>query len=246
MHPLSDRQVVSMFQPRLPLAAQRSRAHRVASRLLGLLPLGPLSLGLLPSGFFPGVVAAQQEAITGAAIYHYCESCHGERGAGGESGKYPRIAGLPAAYIDKQLHDFKAQRRVNKPMIPIFKHHRFDEAVIDTVSEHIAAMRPPGLALWPYAPSSEAIAVYGSKQALAAAGAEQYQAECAGCHGPDASGRNQAPPLVDQYPAYLAKQIRDFGTGQREHRAAEHCGAPDAAQTEALLHQIVELGKGAF
>jgi len=191
----------------------------------------------------PGIAGAEQQEATGDAIYQYCKSCHGERGAGGESGKYPRIAGLPAPYIDKQLHDFKAQQRVNKPMIPIFKHHRFDEAVIDTVSEHIAAMRTPDLALWPYEPSEEAIDTYGSKQALAAAGAERYAAECASCHGEDGAGGTEAPPLINQYPSYLAKQIQDFGAGRRTHTAAEQCGAPDAAQTETLINHLVELGK---
>ncbi|MBK1705436.1 c-type cytochrome [Halochromatium glycolicum] len=200
-------------------------------------------LALLLTGPLPGPTAAQQqEGVTGEAIYRYCESCHGDRGAGGESGKYPRIAGLPVGYIDKQLHDFKAQRRVNKPMIPIFKHHRFDETVIDKVSAHIAAMPPPQLALWPYEPSRDAIETYGSKQALAAAGAERYQADCASCHG-DEGGGGSAPPLIDQYPAYLSKQIRDFGAGRRTHPAADQCGSLDAAQTEALLDHLVELGK---
>lgn len=188
--------------------------------------------------------AETQPEITGEAIYRYCKSCHGEQGAGGEGGKYPRIAGLPPAYIDQQLHDFKSQRRVNKPMIPIFKHHRFDEQVIDLVAAHIAAMPPPGLALWPYQPSDAALGSYGSKQALAAAGAEQYQTRCASCHGDAGSGQIDAgPPLIDQYPAYLSKQISDFAAGRREHAAAEQCGAPDAAETEALIFHLVELGK---
>jgi cytochrome c553 len=192
-----------------------------------------------------GTTESEQPPMTGDAIYRYCQSCHGEQGAGGEAGKYPRIAGLPAEYIDQQLHDFKAQRRVNKPMIPIFKHHRFDETVIDLVAEYIAAMRPPELALWPYQPSEPALAAYGSKQALASAGAERYQADCASCHGDDGAGSpGNGPPLIDQYPAYLSKQISDFAAGRREHAAADHCGAPDAAESEALIFHLVELGKG--
>lgn len=203
------------------------------------------TLALVLLALLPAAASnADEQAVTGDAIYKYCKNCHGERGAGGEAGKYPRIAGLPVSYIAQQLHDFKAQRRVNKPMIPIFKHHQFNEQVIDTVSEHIAAMRPPGLALWPYQPAASAIESYGSKQALADAGAERYQSECAQCHGDNGAGTDAAPPLIDQYPTYLSKQISDFGAGRRKLPAAAQCGAPDETQTEALLDYLVELGKG--
>jgi cytochrome c553 len=210
----------------------------ISQRRLGSCVLLSLMMATLSASADDG------QGASGAAIYKYCKNCHGERGAGGESGKYPRVAGLPAAYVDKQLHDFKAQRRVNKPMIPIFKHHRFDEQVIDTVSEHIAAMSPPDLSLWPYQPDASAVAYYGSKPALAAAGATLYQSECARCHGSDGAGTPEAPPLTHQYPTYLSKQIRDFASGQRDLPSAAQCGSPDDAQTEALLNQLVELGKG--
>ena len=128
-------------------------------------------------------------------------------------------------------------------MIPIFTHHRFDATVIDAVSRHAAAMAPPGLALWPYSPSPSAVEAYGSKPALATAGAEQYQSACAGCHGEDGTGSAEVPPLIDQYPAYLRKQIGDFAAGRREHADATRCGAPTPAESEALILHLVELGK---
>lgn len=212
--------------------------------LSGLLLFAGIALAAEPSSSDGAATGGDSTtAVSGDAIYRYCESCHGKRGAGGEGGKYPRIAGLPADYIDKQLHDFKSQRRVNKPMIPIFTHHRFDDTVINAVSTHIAEMSPPGLALWPYRPSPTAVDAYGSKQALAEAGAEQYRDACAGCHGDDGAGAAQGPPLIDQYPTYLRKQISDFAAGRREHAAAERCGAPNPAESEALIFHLVELGK---
>jgi cytochrome c553 len=190
-----------------------------------------------------GAAGAEDAGVSGEAVYRYCENCHGRRGAGGEGGKYPRIAGLPAAYVDQQLHDFKAQRRVNKPMIPIFKHHRFDDGVIAAVASHIAGLPPPRLSLWPYEPDAAAIERFGSRQALAAAGADLYAQQCAGCHGESGTGSDRAPPLVQQYPAYLRKQIADFATGRRSHPEAAACGAPSPAETEALLHHLVALGK---
>jgi cytochrome c553 len=185
------------------------------------------------------------EEVTGDAVYKYCTSCHGERGAGGEGGKYPRIAGLPGSYVDKQLHDFKAQRRVNKPMIPIFKHHRFDDEVIATVSEHIAEMPPPGLALWPYEPDPEALAAFESRAAYDASGSEIYAERCAGCHGARAEGiaDEGAPPLSDQYPTYLLKQITDFVAGRRSHAASEKCASVSPSEADAVIARVVDLGK---
>jgi cytochrome c553 len=205
-----------------------------------------LAAGLLAAPAPSVAESAESAQITGEAIYAYCESCHGKRGAGGDGGKYPRIAGLPQPYVDKQLHDFKSQRRVNKPMIPIFKHHRFDDEVIDVVSAHIAGMRPPGLSLWPYEPSSDALAAFESRAAFAAAGETIYRDQCSECHGADGAGgaEQDVPPLVDQYPAYLRKQIGDFATGQREHREANHCGSISPAEAEAVIDRLVELGKG--
>jgi cytochrome c553 len=190
--------------------------------------------------------ASSAQEISGEAIYEYCTSCHGKHGAGGEGGKYPRIAGLPQDYVDRQLHAFKSQQRVNKPMIPIFKHHRFDDQVIATVSAHIAGMRPPGLPLWPYEASAEALAVFESRTALTEAGASQYAENCSDCHGAAGEGDadSGAPPLIDQYPVYLRKQIADFGAGRRTHADSQRCAAVTPAEAEAIIAHLVEAGRG--
>jgi cytochrome c553 len=201
--------------------------------------------GLLAAALLAGTAVADTGAVTGEAVYDYCVSCHGTRGAGGAGGKYPRIAGLPQTYIAKQLRDFKARRRVNKPMIPIFKHHRFDAEVIDLVAAHVAGMSRPDLALWPYEPSSDALAAFPSRAALAEAGQRLYRVQCSGCHGADGGGGADlgAPPLIGQYPAYLRKQIGDFATGQREHPQADRCGGISPAEAEAVIDRLVELGR---
>jgi cytochrome c553 len=185
------------------------------------------------------------QEVNGEAVYKYCEFCHGKRGAGGENGKYPRIAGLPQPYVDKQLHDFKAKRRVNKPMIPIFKHHRFDDQVIAAVAGHVAALPTPDLALWPYEPEPEALAAFPSRAAFDDAGADKYADACSGCHGERGGGiaEQGTPPLIDQYPAYLRKQIADFATGRRSHAHSDGCAGLTAAEADAVVAYLVELGK---
>jgi cytochrome c553 len=204
-----------------------------------------LALPLLLAPWLAALGAEDAAEPTGEQIYAYCVDCHGKRGEGGDSGKFPRIAGLPQPYIDRQLHAFKAQTRINKPMVPIFKHHRFDADIIDLVAGHVAGFTPPALSLWPYDPAPEALAAFEDKAAFAAAGAETYADSCAACHGSDATGGadGQAPPLVNQYPAYLKKQIGDFARGQRELPPDARCGEVTPAVAEAVIGHVVELGK---
>jgi cytochrome c553 len=204
--------------------------------MLGLLPLSLVALA-------PAVLAEDGAAPSGADIYAYCVDCHGKRGEGGKDGTYPRIAGLPQPYIDRQLHAFKSKTRVNKPMVPIFKHHRFDAEIIDLVAGHVARLTPPVLNLWPYTPDPDALGVYPDKAAYVAAGEQTYADACADCHGKDGGGTETAPPLVGQYPAYLIKQIGDFARGGRTHAQSERCGDLTPAVADAVVNHLVELGK---
>lgn len=217
----------------------RTRRRR---RLAGGLWTSSALLVLLASLALPLPAA---EEITGERIYAYCVDCHGKRGEGGDGGTYPRIAGLPQPYVDRQLHAFKTQSRRNKPMVPIFTHHRFDDEVIAVVSAHVAGFTPPTLSLWPYEPSRAALDAFDDKAAFAAAGTEIYDNSCAGCHGDDARGDDsgETPPLVVQYPAYLKKQIGDFARGERKTPPEGRCGELSPAEAEAVIAHIVELGK---
>ncbi|WPL18124.1 Cytochrome c4 precursor [Thiorhodovibrio winogradskyi] len=192
-----------------------------------------------------GVRGALAAEVKPEAVYAYCLDCHGNYGAGGQAGLYPRIAGLPQPYLDAQIHAFKAQDRDNKPMIPIFKHVNFNEEIIDLVSAYIASMSVPDLGLWPHQPDPDALAAFASREDYVAAGKQTYQDQCANCHGEEGqgTGNGQTPPLVAQYPAYLAKQIRDFATGKRKHVSSADCGAPDAATADAVINHLVELGR---
>ena len=222
------------------LAALLSRAAPV------FVPVVPIVLGVpVLIAALSSAGAAVAEEVTGEAIYKYCQSCHGKRGEGGENGKYPRIAGLPRGYVDTQLHAFKSQQRVNKPMIPIFKHHRFDAEVIAVVSAHLAGLPRPGLSLWPYEADPDALAAFASREDYMAAGAKAYADRCAGCHGTAGNGDVDAgaPPLIDQYPAYLRKQIADFGDGRRNHADSERCAAVTPAEADAVIAHLVELGR---
>ena len=192
-----------------------------------------------------GAMAGSQ--ATGPGVFKYCVGCHGERAMGGDDGKYPRLAGLPQGYIERQLKAFKDRVRINKPMIPIFNNYRFDDEVIAIVARYIAEMSPRPLSLWPYEVPADALTAYPSRQAFAEAGGRAYRDGCAECHGEDGQGltAEAIPPLVNQYPRYLAKQMDDFAAGTRQHEEANQCGNLEGPERQAVLSYLVELGRDA-
>ena len=85
----------------------------------------PLLSGLL---LLPALLPLSAQAVDGSDIMQKgganpaampCITCHGTDGKGMAAAGFPRLAGLPEAYIAKQLADFKAGRRENAVMQPI-------------------------------------------------------------------------------------------------------------------------------
>ena len=192
---------------------------------------------------FSCVVELSADDSAGAQIYQHCINCHGPDGMGGREGEYPRIAGLPKDYIERQLSNFKNRKRLNKPMIPIFKNWRFDEAAMSEVADHITAMAVDKARIPDYVPAIDILAQFDSAEQFTEVGEELFQ-DCVQCHGEDARGRadKESPPLVQQYPNYLRKQIGDFTSGRRSHEHAEKMfGELETDEVEALIGYITGL-----
>jgi cytochrome c553 len=142
-----------------------------------------------------------------------CAGCHGPGAWGGKDGQYPRLAGLPAGYLQRQLESFRERRRQNKPMIPIFKAGRLRREDVTAVAAYLAALPPPD----PDQLGAPTAAVYDR-----VLGGALYTQGCARCHGADGNGvpGTENPPVTRQHPAYLVKQLRDFRSGIRDHEDA--------------------------
>lgn len=181
----------------------------------------------------------------GEQVFQHCKNCHGVEGQGGEAGKYPRIAGLPSYYIRNQLLAFKSRKRLNKPMVPIFKDWRFNQEIIEQVAEYVAGL-PLDLSVIPvYQPDAEMLAQFDSREQMLEVGEDIFK-DCAQCHGEDAKGiaDKESPPLIRQYPNYLRKQIGDFAEGLRQHENSESLFQPlEADELEALLYYLGQLGE---
>lgn len=171
-----------------------------------------------------------------------CVACHGADGAGLAAAGFPRLAGLPALYVRKQLEDFRRGTRANPVMQPLA--NALTDAEIDAVSQALAAM--PGAVPQPIHRSEMPI---GAAQKLAQQGAWERQIPaCASCHGPAGTGVGDTfPPLAGQPATYLAAQLTAWQNGTRHNDPNDLMGhiakslTPDEVQGVAQYFASLKL-----
>lgn len=136
-----------------------------------------------------------------------CASCHGLRGQG--SGTVPRLAGLQADYIRKQLNDYVAGRRSDDSMKIVAQSLTTDEMTM--LGLYYAGLNAPSTAR----PLLGGDVKRGQRLALEGDWSRTVPA-CFSCHG--ASGFGVAPivpALAAQHPAYTATQLAKWVGGNR-------------------------------
>ncbi|ATR83584.1 c-type cytochrome [Pseudomonas defluvii] len=141
-----------------------------------------------------------------------CMGCHGADGMGMAAAGFPRLAGLPAGYLSKQLADFRSGSRKNPIMEPLAK--ALSASEIQAVSAALAAMPTPKTPLvrrqQMASSPDEKLALYGD-WARSIPG-------CVQCHGPGGVGVGEHfPPLVHQPATYLAAQLNAWRDGTRSN-----------------------------
>lgn len=94
----------------------------------------PLALALCLAG---GAARADTQQL----VTTLCVSCHGE-GGNSTAPTIPRLAGLQADYITKQLEDFIASRRQNAAMAPFLA--QIQPSDIEGLAAYYAAQTPQG------------------------------------------------------------------------------------------------------
>ena len=172
-------------------------------------------IGLLSCLFGTSVYGANPQ--TGKALVLYgnkngataCIECHGANGTGNAVGVFPRLAGMNADYLAKQLHDYRDGKRSDPVMQPIAK--ALSDTEIGEVVAYFAAQRvnTPAVvddkALWT---QGEHIAVSGFW--------ERDVPACISCHGPGARGVGpHFPKLAGQHASYISKQLKAWRAGTR-------------------------------
>ena len=161
----------------------------------------------------------------GKEINGTCAACHGDQGAGGKKGEYPRLAGQRIAYIENQLKNFRARTRVNIPMFPYTQERELSNEDIKDISAYLA-----GIELSSKMPTysgkedaltkllmAEKVMIIPRAEGNLGNGEAIYQKQCAACHGKAGKGRGMFPMLVGQYTNYLKRQVDLYLKGDRPH-----------------------------
>lgn len=193
----------------MTLAARDAQAALDQAQAAGLLTGVQASIDALRAG--QRAVAGGTRAGTGAA----CFNCHGLNGEGDASGGFPRLAGLPAFYLAKQMDDYANGSRNNDKMTPIANAMSVDErraVAIYYATLPVPAGRP--------VPADPARVQQGANIAAVGSSARGLQA-CSNCHGVAGSGMPpDVPPLAGQNPRYLALQLALWQQGTRRNDVA--------------------------
>jgi cytochrome c553 len=140
-----------------------------------------------------------------------CILCHGPRGAGDGSGAIPRIAGLPAWYLSKQLVSYAEGTRRNEIMQQVSSTLSRQDML--DLGRYYAALQAP------LGPAPQ-VTDPGLLQHGARIGSQGLRARmipaCETCHAADGAGQPpDVPYLAGQYAAYIEAQLTAWQIGTR-------------------------------
>ncbi len=158
-----------------------------------------------------------------------CVTCHGARGEG-NGFDAPRLAGLPAGYLQKQMEDYAAGLRAHEVMRDVARFLDSHERV--RVANFYAGL--PTLAI----PAA-------TQEAIASTTPGLYERSCQQCHGVEGVGAEIAPPLNAQPAFYLMQQLQDWQVSKRRNdgnhmmlKVAQQLNAGEVRQVSLYLAQI--------
>jgi len=148
-----------------------------------------------------------------------CVACHQADGSGmnipsGES--WPRLAGLDADYLAKQLHDFQSGERQNATMLT-FANMLNDQQIADVAAYYSQLPATPGQG----GDVEDSLMARG--QQLAERGDwNAYIVSCQSCHGPGGYGvGSDFPGIAGQHAGYISAQLHAWKNDTR-HNDPQH------------------------
>lgn len=153
-----------------------------------------------------------------------CFTCHGFNGEG--EGPTPRLAGLDAAYIAKQLADYVHQTRPDDLMTPIAR--RMSDGDRRAVALYYASLPAP-----PPRTPERVLALYHQGDL------ERGIRRCVNCHGADGAGEGAANPAIAGQPAaYTAEQLQRWKRSVRRNDARDVMGSAVRGMTDDEIEEM--------
>jgi quinohemoprotein ethanol dehydrogenase len=156
-----------------------------------------------------GALIVAQGTASGAAA---CAQCHAFTGSSDGSGAFPRLAGQPAGYLAKEMHDFASRARANSIMSTIAAALSSDD--IEDVAAYYAGVQTP----FPPLASASPLLLSQGKQLAESGNPNKGIPACNACHGSGGSGEAPGIPyLSGQYAHYTALQLQMWQRGSRRN-----------------------------
>jgi cytochrome c553 len=163
-----------------------------------------------------------------------CFLCHGTHGESATE-LFPRLAGQNAVYLAKQLANFKSGERRSSAMQPMVAALTPEE--MRALGGYFATQKSEPHPVTDARLAAQGMVVYRQGGAATAAAA------CTGCHGERGEGTENLPRLAGQVASYLATQLRNFGSRERNNdNAVMHTIA--ARMTQAEIRAVAEYLSG--
>jgi cytochrome c553 len=148
-----------------------------------------------------------QEAPPLAERLQVCAACHNPDGNSAIA-ENPRLAGLDAGYLARQLADFKSGVRPSPIMSGIVA--GLNEQDFKPLAAHFNKQKPAG----PTSTADEA-AVAKGKVIFDEGIVGSAVPACSGCHNEDGSGTDKYPRITGQHAPYVVQQLLNFKSGVR-------------------------------
>lgn len=173
------------------------------------------------------------DAVNGQKLSVTCAACHGADG-NSVNPEWPKLAGQHASYIEKQLHDFRADKRADPLMSAQAKGIKSDSDIADLAAYFASKSTKLGSANKDKVALGQAIYRGGNLVSGVAA--------CSGCHGPTGVGNAPAkfPRISGQQKKYVIKQLKNFRAGARNNDTGKMMRNVAAKMTDAEIEAVAE------
>jgi cytochrome c553 len=160
-----------------------------------------------------------------------CTGCHNEDG-NSVTPEFPKLAGLDAVYIAKQIKDFKNDKRVSEIMGPMA--NQIPDKDIGLLASYFSKQKRSVGTVTDQQLATQGQQIYDDGIVSSAVPA------CSGCHGEKGEGTDKFPRLAGQHTVYLITQMNNFKNAVRNNDPRKVMRAITMRMTEQDMKAAAE------